>query len=152
MKKVLYIGFKGKNNSSFVLVDRINKNRYYLTNSFKGLKKDIDNLIICDSEAIMFGLDKTLFNKIRFDLYAEKNGEILKTNVDISKYVNKLEELNIDYCVSKRATKYLCNEAYYHMLNKNEGNAIFVHIPSIPHMDKDFLEKLVIIFSNERSI
>lgn len=148
MKKVLYIEFKEKNNSSFILVDRINKNRYYLTNSFNGLKKDIDNLTINDSEVIMFGLDKTLFNKIRFDLYAEKNGEILKTNVDISKYVNKLEELNIDYYISKTTTKYLCNEAYYHMLNKCEGNAIFVHIPSIPHINEELLEKLIKVFGS----
>lgn len=146
MKGILYVGFKGKNNSSFVLVNKINKDRYYLTNSFSGLKKDIDNLIVDDRLVIMFGLDKTLFNKIRFDLCAKKNGEKLKTNVDISKYVNKLEKLNIDYYISKNTTKYLCNEAYYHMSNKNKGKAIFIHIPSIHHMDEEFLEKLVKVF------
>lgn len=146
MKGILYVGFKGKNNSSFVLVNKINKDRYYLTNSFSGLKKDIDNLIVDDRLVIMFGLDKTLFNKIRFDLYAEKNGEKLKTNVDISEYVNKLKELDIDYYISKNTTKYLCNEAYYHMLNKSEGNVIFIHIPSLPHMNEEFVEKLVEVF------
>ena len=42
MSRRLYIGFKGKNNSSCIPVQFISKNHYLLTNSFGGLRKDIE--------------------------------------------------------------------------------------------------------------
>lgn len=42
--KVLYTGFKGKNNSSYQLLSKISGHKLFLTNSFKGLEKDIMNV------------------------------------------------------------------------------------------------------------
>ena len=44
MQNILFIGFKGKFNSSSILVQSIAPNYYLLTNSFNGLKKDIDHI------------------------------------------------------------------------------------------------------------
>jgi hypothetical protein len=35
--KILYVGFKGKNNSSFKLVDSMKGDHLFLTNSFEGV-------------------------------------------------------------------------------------------------------------------
>ena len=40
--KILYVGFKGKNNSSFKLVDSMKGDHLFLTNSFEGVYRDID--------------------------------------------------------------------------------------------------------------
>ena len=37
--KTLYTAFKGKNNTSYQLVSRIDNNSLFLTNSFTGLEK-----------------------------------------------------------------------------------------------------------------
>ncbi len=37
--KTLYTAFKGKNNTSYQLVSRIDNNLLFLTNSFTGLEK-----------------------------------------------------------------------------------------------------------------
>ena len=42
--KILYVGFKGKNNSSFKLVDSMKGDHLFLTNSFEGVYRDIDIL------------------------------------------------------------------------------------------------------------
>ena len=39
-----FICFKGQNNSSSILVNALSQKHYLLTNSFDGLKKDIDKL------------------------------------------------------------------------------------------------------------
>ncbi len=39
----LFVGFKGKNNASSVLVEELPSEHLLLTNSFTGLKKDIDS-------------------------------------------------------------------------------------------------------------
>ena len=73
--KTLYTAFKGKNNTSYQLVSRIDNNSLFLTNSFTGLEKDITRFD-CDFDAVyMFGIDKNLVDKIRIDLCACYNSE-----------------------------------------------------------------------------
>ena len=72
MSRKLYIGFKGKNNASCILVQSISKNHYLLTNSFGGLKKDIELLGDSYDCIIMFGIDKNLRNSVRIEKAAEK--------------------------------------------------------------------------------
>ena len=71
MSRKLYIGFKGKNNASCILVQSISKNHYLLTNSFGGLKKDIELLGDSYDCIIMFGIDKNLRNSVRIEKAAE---------------------------------------------------------------------------------
>ena len=57
LMRVLYTGFKGKNNSSYQLLSKISGERIFLTNSFDGLKKDIMNVTDQYDLVVMFGLE-----------------------------------------------------------------------------------------------
>lgn len=39
--------------------------------------------------------------------------------------------------------EYLCNAAYYHMLQKTDEKAVFVHLPSLKNMSEDMMERIV---------
>jgi hypothetical protein len=41
--KTLFVGFKGKNNPSNMLVNTLDCDRLFLTNSFPGIDRDIEN-------------------------------------------------------------------------------------------------------------
>lgn len=72
---ILFTAFKGKNNTSYKLVSSLNCNALYLTNSFIGLKRDID-LISEKCEAFyMFGFDKSLKNSVRMDRRERGTGD-----------------------------------------------------------------------------
>ena len=143
--KTLFTGFKGKNNTSFQLVDGISGNALFLTNSFSGLEKDISS-IDCDFDVIyMFGIDNNLVNKIRIELCARYNSEHICTDFDLLPLERKLNESNIPYCISNKQTRYLCNAAYYCMLKKNP-NTIFIHIPSLNGMNDTLMNKLAELF------
>lgn len=53
--KILYTGFKGKNNSSFQLLNKFPVAKVYLTNSFDGLKRDIMGISEDYDFVVMFG-------------------------------------------------------------------------------------------------
>lgn len=69
---------------------------------------------------------------------AEEQQEILDDKIAIKE--------NISYCVSDNPTEYLCNEAYFYMLNKMSCPVLFVHIPGLTHMSEGFWKKLITIF------
>ncbi|MBQ8215126.1 MAG: hypothetical protein IJZ33_02580 [Clostridia bacterium] len=143
--KTLYTAFKGKNNTSYQLVSRIDKNSLFLTNSFTGLEKDITSLD-CDFDTVyMFGIDKNLVNEIRIDLCACYNCEHICTDFYLLPFERKLIESNIPYSISSIPTKYLCNAAYYHMLKKN-SNTVFIHIPSLRGMNETLMNRLAEMF------
>ncbi len=68
-----YIGFKGQNNSSSILVNALSQQHYLLTNSFDGLRKDIDKLHAEYDVVYFFGVDKNLTNSFRIEQCAEKD-------------------------------------------------------------------------------
>lgn len=72
---ILFTGFNGKNNSSYQLVQSLEYEKIFLTNSFLGLEGDIDKLDKAYNLVVMFGLDKTLKNQVRIEKSAELNGE-----------------------------------------------------------------------------
>ena len=55
MNKTLLIGFKGKNNLSGVLVKALGRDYCLLTNSFSGVKKDIEAIDGAYDSVILFG-------------------------------------------------------------------------------------------------
>ena len=69
--KVLYTGFKGKNNSSYQLLFKHPGHKLFLTNSFKGLEKDIMNVTDQFDLVVMFGLDTSLKEFVRIESVAE---------------------------------------------------------------------------------
>ncbi len=142
---ILFIAFKGIHNTSFHLVDQIGADSVLLTNSFKGLEKDISSINTDDSVVYMFGVDKYLRDKVRIETSANNNDETVYTEFDTLCLENKLRSGEISYTVSNKPTRYLCNAAYYHMLKKNP-NTVLIHIPSLKGMSIETMNRLVIVF------
>ena len=145
----LFIGFKGRNNASSVLVQELSPEHMLLTNSLTGLKQDIDSISKEYDQVLMFGVDKTLTSGLRIEKYANKEGVKLSTKLDLEKIVGYLDAIGVQAVVSERPTAYLCNEAYWHALNKFSGRAVFIHIPTIKHMDKHLTEAIKQVFGEK---
>ena len=133
MEKILFIGFKGKNNSSAILVNSLSQQNYLLTNSFSGVKRDIDSLPNEFEEVYLFGVDKYLTDSFRIELYAEKENVKLKSILDLNEIKEQLKATGIKSTISGNATHYLCNEAYWYLLKKYHGRVALIHIPTIKH-------------------
>ena len=143
MPRVLYTGFKGKNNASYHLLSRILGQKLFLTNSFDGLQKEIMNITDQYDLVVMFGLDTSLKDTVRIESIAEWEGEQRTTKIDCDQICDCLIAGGVQCVVSKIPTKYLCNAAYFHMLQKVFGKAIFIHIPTIKNMSERMMEKIV---------
>ncbi len=148
MKEVLIMGFKGKNNTSSQLVSLLpTPHKILLTNSFPGLEKDIKCIHIEKyAGVIMFGIDKALKDCVRIEQTAAYNGKWQYSSYNIAGLTERLTTLNIKYEVSSIPTKYLCNAAYFYMLNKCP-NSVFIHIPSLRGMTPELLQQLQYAFS-----
>lgn len=127
--RVLYVGFKGKNNSSYRLVSSLNGEKLFLTNSFQGLNRDMDHLCSSYDRVFMFGIDKRLSNSVRIEKCAEIAHHTVYTNLDTGQMQSAFLAGGITSEISTAPTHYLCNAAYYNMLVKYHGNAVFIHIP-----------------------
>ncbi len=138
----LYTAFKGSHNTSFQLVNQINGDKLFLTNSFQGLEKDILSLRTDYDAIYMLGIDKNLKNSIRIETCANYNGELVNTLFDILSLEKEIKDSGIIYTVSNMPTAYLCNAAYYHMLKRNR-NTVFIHIPSMKGMNPSLMNKLL---------
>lgn len=148
--KILYTGFKGKNNASYQLVELINPNdKVLLTNSFEGLKKDLDNISLESYNLIiMFGINKNLKDKVIIEVNSNFNSEYLNTKVNYEELKSVIYNNDIDVDLNFKPTKYLCNYAYHTALLRNK-NSIFIHIPGLSKITD--LNKLVSVFK-EREI
>ncbi len=145
--KECIIAFKGKNNASYILANYLCENPHLLTNSFKGLRKDIEALDDNFDFVLMFGIDKMLKNTIRIEAVAEIENCRLSSSVDLSDISTRLSNAGIDNYISTDPTHYLCNEAYWYALKKFNGNAVFIHIPSIKNICDEFLDKMKAAFA-----
>ena len=142
MRKVLTVGFKGLNNASRMLVEQLSSDHVLLTNSFSGLKKDIDP--ICpDYESVwMFGVDKSLSSSVRIETCAKKDGEKIDSVLNLDTIAKTLEKEGIQTVISDKPSAYLCNEAYWYVLRKLSGRAVFIHIPTIKNVDEQFIDRV----------
>ncbi|MBR1651208.1 MAG: hypothetical protein IJ691_08610 [Lachnospiraceae bacterium] len=138
----LFVGFKGKNNTSRILVEELSPVHLLLTNSFTGLRKDIDSISKKYDHVFIFGVDKTLTSEVRIEKYADKEGIRYASKLDLHKIVESINTAEVHAVISESPTSYLCNEAYWHALNKFSGKAVLIHIPTIKHMDKHLTEAL----------
>ena len=138
MDRKLYVGFKGKNNASSILVNSISNDGFLLTNSFEGLKRDIESLNPCYDCVILFGIDKKLSNSVRIEKTAEKTTkEFSKLNLE--ELSVQLDAVGLSNRISNLPTNYLCNEAYWHLLQKFNGRAVLIHIPSIKNIHENLI-------------
>ena len=117
-----------------------------LTNSFDGVRRDINSIEDRFDFVIMFGCDKSLKSCVRIERFAEKNGIKLETNLNLELLSKKLRNDGIENTISVIPTHYLCNEAYWYALQKFEGKAAFIHIPTIKNADESFLRKIKSVF------
>ena len=138
MSKSLYIGFKGQNNSSAALVNSLPGQHVLLTNSFTGLRRDIDGLSAEYDRICLFGTDKSLTDMFRIEQCAEKDGVRLVTELDTADISKRLAEAGIKSVISDTPTQYLCNEAYWCLLEKYRGRAVLVHIPTMRNFSTMF--------------
>ena len=141
-QKILLTGFKGKNNSSGKLVQAISENFWLLTNSFDGVKKDIEGINGDFDFLIMFGCDKNLKDSVRIERFAQKNGEKIVSALDLENISKRLGNVGIKNIISDVTGAYLCNEAYWSALKKFNNKAVFIHIPTIKNIDDDFIKKM----------
>ncbi len=144
MKNVLFTAFKGKTNSSFQLVKQMNTEKIFLTNSFQGIVRDIGMIKDQYQIIIMFGLDKSLQDSVRFEIAAEKDEDYILTSAKMADYTMLADKLDLCYTISNIPTHYLCNEAYYYMMKKVSCPTIFIHIPTMKNMSKEFFRKLTL--------
>ena len=142
MEQRIYIGFKGKNNASATLVRYLSENPCLLTNSFGGVKKDIEKLADDYDYVLMFGVDKNLKNSVRIERAAEREGVCLLSDLDLDDISKRLDLAGVMNCISNTPTHYLCNEAYWFSLQKYKGKVVFIHIPTINNTSDNFLEKM----------
>ena len=140
---ILFTAFRGKNNSSSALLAQINGNKLLLTNSFAGLKNDIENIDEVYDFVLMFGLDKTLKNEVRIEKIAKYEGNGIVTRIDLALVSDAFDKENVKNSISSKPTQYLCNAAYYHMLRKTDGKAVFIHIPTLKNMNESFCNCLI---------
>lgn len=138
--KVLLTGFKGKNNSSSLLLNKIRANetdKLELTNSFVTSEKELKNKISKNKYKyiISFG-QKPDCNHICIELFGNKNNNQVETSFPYKDLISILKENNIEYSLSKDAGNFLCNNIYYEGMKYIKDNSldtkmIFIHIPSI---------------------
>lgn len=140
---ILYTGFKGDCNSSCILVCRIQGEKLFLTNSFDGLKRDIENIKKKYEKIYMFGLDARLKKSVRIEECAEKEGVRLYSEMDLADLQRKIIERGISCSISGNPTHYLCNEAYYHMLMKYQCHAVFIHIPPLKYITDEMMKDII---------
>lgn len=141
-QKILLTGFKGKNNSSGNLVQTISQNYKLLTNSFDGVKKDIEEISDDFDFVIMFGCDKNLKDSVRIERFAQKNNEKITSALDLENISKRLGNVGIKNIISDVTGAYLCNEAYWSALKKFNNKAVFIHIPTFKNIDDDFIKKM----------
>lgn len=147
MGRVLYIGFKGKNNVSGRLAESLSPDHLLLTNSYEGLKKDIDTVSGEYDYAVLFGVDKTLASEVRIELSAAKGDKKHNSKLNADKLASSLNAAGIKTVISDNPKDCLCNEAYLCALTRFEGRAVFIHIPTIRNADEAFLGKMRLDYS-----
>ena len=142
MKDTLLIGFKGKNNLSGELVKAPGREYCLLTNSFGGLKKDIDAIDAAYDSVVLFGVDKNLAGTVRIERTAEKDGIRCSSKLDLERMTDGFREAGLEAKISETPTAYLCNEAYWHLLRKFSRRAVLIHIPTMKNADEFFTAKV----------
>lgn len=145
MNRKLHIGFKGKNNASCILVKSISYDSYLLTNSFEGLKRDIELLSHSYDCVILFGIDKNLSDTVRIERVAEKDTKEFSV-LNLEDISAQLDAVGISNYLSNKPTHYLCNAAYWYLLRKFNGKAVLIHIPSIKNINENLIEGLKLVF------
>ena len=152
-KKVLITAFKGKNNSSAILVKKIrveNIEKFEFTNSFETSERELRAILDkAEPDYILFFGEKPETSKIELEAVARRWHRKIKTVFALRKLADYLKRNGFGVAISKDAGQYLCNNIYYEGLKriskpKRKTRAAFVHVPSLESgTDVDKLAKVV---------
>ena len=144
--KILFTGFNGFNNTSKVIIDKINNDKLLFNNSYKEIDSQLVDVSLEEYDLIiMLGLRSNLKKSIRLEINSSLNDEILSTNINYNKIKDYLSDNGVPCLVNDKPTNYLCNYAYHKVLKRNK-NTIFMHLPNLK--DIQDLDKLVKLISN----
>ena len=119
--KVLYTGFQGFNNPSKLIVNNINEDKIIFNNFYNEidrvlLKNDIEKYDFI----IMLGLRNNLKKSIRIETTAGIESYTVNTYINY-KVLHEYFNLNgISCLINEKPTNYLCNYAYYKVLQRNK--------------------------------
>ncbi len=135
---VLVTAFKGKTNSSSLLLHKIrakNTDFLELTNSFITSEKELENKIEKGEfrYILAFG-QKPNSAQITIETTAHKDEKQIKTTFQINRLRKFLGDNGIKSTVSENAGNYLCNNIYYFGQKYAKDNAlnikmVFIHLP-----------------------
>ncbi len=89
---VLYVAFKGNGNSGNKIVRNLSGDKLFLTNSYSGLKRDIDQINGTYDFVYMFGLDKALNGNVRIECAAQRGDVCLYSDLDFHSIAMKLNK------------------------------------------------------------
>lgn len=142
MKKILVAGFKGEDNSSKVLLDKIDcKYKLYLENDFDISEEQLEMKLREEDydEVVIFG-SKTLVKSIYIELTGKRNNKQYCTNYDYNKISEYLKLNGYKTNISNDAGNYLCNNIYFYgleLISKKYQNVklIFIHIPALKNIN-----------------
>jgi len=153
MKNILCTGFKGKLNSSNILLYNIIKSNkidcLYIENDFNKSEIQLIEKIKSNKYDFVFSFGQKPIIK---SIYIEKIGtnglEKMETNYNYIELISFLEKY-YKIKISENAGKYLCNNIYYKGLNYIYNNnlktkMVFIHIPKINNIDIKYFSKIVI--------
>ena len=138
----LYMGFKGSGNISGILARALSEDAVLLTNSFAGVKKDIEAIEESPETVYIYGLDKELRHEIKIETTAERSGIRLGSRLDIERMADSFVEAGIMNRISDAPTCYLCNEAYWYALERFQGRAVFIHVPPKRYEGEAFIARM----------
>ena len=151
---ILITSFKGKNNSSSIVLNKIRTyksvDKLELTNSFKTGEKELTKKINNNYKYVISFGQKPSINEVFIEIMANKKNTTLKTNFQYKQLETIFNINKIKFSISKDAGSYLCNNIYYEGLNYIKQNnldikMIFIHIPTIKE-DYNF-DKLASVIS-----
>lgn len=142
--KILYTAFKGKNNSSKILLDNINtkeENKLYLTNSFKTSVKELNDKIKNNQYDLIISFGQAPLDKGIIKIETRGKGiDYFDTEYDYNDLKRLLNKNGFKTIISNDAGNYFCNNIYYNGLkyikdNKLKCKMIFIHIPQIDNIE-----------------
>ena len=67
---------------------------------------------------------------------------VARTKADVGNMKIKFDETGIPCTISDKPPQYLCNAAYFHMLQKMSGKAVFIHIPTVKNVSEDMMAEI----------
>ncbi len=138
--KILYAGFKGKNNSSKLLLDALNcdsGDKLYLTNSYQASVHELVSRIQDNSyeRVLIFGQwGSVKAGAVRVETLAKKGRYRRLATISYRTLTQRLERAGLTVQISEYAGNWLCSNVYYYGLKcVEEGRLdcqmVFIHLP-----------------------